>query len=48
MIKEFCFSDVKKYLKEENDTIILDAFDKFADVAIIFHLYCLDQVFYLC
>ena len=36
MIKEFNFNDIKKYLEKENDTAILDAFDKLADVAIIF------------
>lgn len=36
MIKDFRFKDIRKYLEEKNDTAILDAFDKLADVAIIF------------
>lgn len=36
MIKEFSFKDVRKYLEKDNNSAILDAFDKLANAAIIF------------
>lgn len=36
MIKDFHFKDIRTYLEKQNDTAILDAFDKLADAAIIF------------
>ena len=36
MIKDFSFSDIRKFLEKEKNTAVLDAFDKLADAALIF------------
>jgi len=36
MINDFRYKTVRKYLETKNDTVILDAFSKLADVALIF------------